>query len=154
MLITSWGILINDVFVDDLLFFAANIRLIMMIKSKLFKIFSMKDLGPVSKCFGINITRDRAKRTIYLDQSDYAQSILANFNMSDCQPKSTPMEEGTNGSLLKTPGTDEEYPFRSLVGALIYFIKLRGLISASQSTFLADSTTAIRQNIGKQRREF
>ena len=78
------------------------------------------NLFPVSKCFGINVTRDRARRTTYLDQSEYAQSILTNFNMNDCQVNSTPMEEGTNGAVLKTPGMDEEYLYRSLVGTLIY----------------------------------
>ena len=90
------------------------------IKTRLFKRFSMRDLGPVSKCFGLRVTRDRNKRIITLDQEQYARSILKNFFMEDCEACPTPMEEGTNGTLLKTEGVDERYPYRNLIGSLMY----------------------------------
>ena len=52
------GMVIITVFVDDLLFFTNSKQMIPLIKNCLFKKFSLKDLGPVSKCFGLNITRD------------------------------------------------------------------------------------------------
>ena len=63
----SEGMIILAVFVDDLLIFNNNKQMVPPIKDCLFKKFSMKDLGPVTKCFGLNITRARAARTITID---------------------------------------------------------------------------------------
>ena len=82
-LIVESSFIIITVFVDDLLFFSNNIELVNLIKSKLFSTFSMKDLGPVKKCFGFNVVRDRSKRTITLDQEENAKSVLHNINMDE-----------------------------------------------------------------------
>ena len=112
--------MVITVFVDDILLFTNNLGLLKYIKNKLFSQFSMKDLGPIQKCFGFNIVRDRFKKTITLDQASYIISILKNFSMDECTPQATSMEEGTNAILTKTEGIDEKYPFRSLIGALMY----------------------------------
>ncbi len=44
------------------------------------------------KCIiGINIQYSLGQRIVYLDQSDYINSILGRCGMKDCKPCSTPM---------------------------------------------------------------
>ena len=40
--------------------------------------------------------------------------------LGDCEACSTPIEEGTTATLTKTDGYDESFPYRSLVGSLMY----------------------------------
>ena len=67
---------------------------------------------------------DKAHRTLTIDQEQYAKSVLANFWMDDCQPCTTPMEERTNATLLKPNEVDQRYPYRNLIGVLIFFYQL------------------------------
>jgi hypothetical protein len=52
----------------------------------------MKDLGPISTVLGIRVRRDRAQRTVLLDQSHYVTDILQEFQYSDCKLVSTPAD--------------------------------------------------------------
>ena len=80
----------------------------------------MKDLGEVKKCSGFHVNRDKKKRTLCIDQQEYINSIIKNYNMENSESCPTPMEEGTNATLTKTEGCDENLPYRSLIGALMY----------------------------------
>jgi hypothetical protein len=42
---------------------------------------------------GMRIARDRAARTLKLDQQVYAEKVLEQFGMKDCNPAATPQEE-------------------------------------------------------------
>ena len=119
-LVTENGIIIVAIFVDDLLFFFNYVELHLSIKERLFKTFSMKDLGDVRKCFGLNAVRDRKNRIITLDQEEYMNPILKNFRMNDCEKCSTPMEEVINATLTKSESCDINLLYRSLVGSLMY----------------------------------
>ena len=74
----------------------------------------------------MKIVRDRAARTVNLSQPGYIRSILDGFNMSDCNPCLTPMDESTRLSVSMSPQTPEErlgmkaVPYRELVGKLLY----------------------------------
>ena len=43
--------------------------------------FAMKDLGPAWHILGMKISRSRAKRQLFLSQTDYIGRVLERFNM-------------------------------------------------------------------------
>ena len=61
---------------DDILIISPEMSNINFLKGELYKKFEMTDLGPVLYYLGINITRDRAKRTISLNQAKYINEKL------------------------------------------------------------------------------
>ena len=62
-------------------------------KQILNKTFKMTDLGPCRYYLGMQITQDWRLGTIHLDQTEYVKQILQAFQMTDCKPASTPMEQ-------------------------------------------------------------
>ena len=75
---------------------------------------------------GIKIKRDRSAQSVSLSQPGYIQSILDEFNMANCNPVSTPMEENIKLSVCMSL-TDSEgkalmakVPYCELIGKLIY----------------------------------
>lgn len=69
-------ILIIAVYVDDLLIFTNNQPMKLKLKSNLKKKFKMKDMGQARFCLGLQITRDRKRGKIWLDQRQYIGEIL------------------------------------------------------------------------------
>ena len=74
---------------------------------------------------GLEIERDRNKRTIALHQRGYIDKILERFNMSDCKPCVTPGDP--HAVLTKADCRKEEedslqanFPYREAVGCLMF----------------------------------
>ena len=89
----------------------------------------MKDMGEAHFILGVQITRDRARRQLYLSQAEYIRTILERFGMQDCKPAATPM--ATGAKLLKADPASaaagdsdslcaDSTPYASAVGALMY----------------------------------
>lgn len=116
------NLVLVTVYVDDLLIASNNKSWITKIKKSLAKSFEMKDLGPVNVCLGIEFQQNLAERKIFLNQREYAKTLLERFNMSDCKPVQAPM--ATNGKLEKPETPDEnvmkKYPYQNLIGGLMY----------------------------------
>jgi len=75
------------VYVDDLLIFVPkNSDSLRSIKRALMKEFEMKDLGELKSFLGIQVTRDRSKRTITLSQEGYIDMILERFGFTEANP--------------------------------------------------------------------
>jgi len=55
--------------------------------------FEMKDLVQANVCLGLEITRDRKQRKLWLTQQAYMEKIVERFGMTDSKPVATPMEE-------------------------------------------------------------
>ena len=47
--------------------------------------FAMKDLGPARHILGMKISRNRAKRQLFLSQTDYIGRVLERFNMQSAK---------------------------------------------------------------------
>ena len=60
------------------------------IRSKLMEKFKTTDMANVSLMLGMQITRDREKKTLTISQDEYTKSILERFGMANCKPVSTP----------------------------------------------------------------
>lgn len=78
-------------YVDDILLISNSKVVIAGVKHDLKKHFDMKDLGVAKKILGVTIIRNRAKKTIYLSQSDYLQKVLDMFAMKDTKVAHIPL---------------------------------------------------------------
>ena len=68
------------VYIDDLLIMSRKKSEIDKLGAALRRAFELKDLGEVSRCLGMDFTRDREK--IKISQATYISSILARFGMT------------------------------------------------------------------------
>ncbi|CAI7907385.1 unnamed protein product [Closterium sp. NIES-53] len=108
------------VYVDDLVFATADTEALTLVKSELQKRHTCTDLGELRSYLGLQITRDRARRTITLTQSHMVHQVLQCFGFHFSSPQPTPLSTGHS---LSAPPSDESvepsgsYP--ELVGCLI-----------------------------------
>ncbi|CAI7783930.1 unnamed protein product [Closterium sp. NIES-54] len=109
------------VYVDDLVFATADTAGLAHVKSELHKRHTCTDLGELRSYLGLQITRDRAQRTITLTQSHMVQQVLQRFDFTYSSPQATPLS--TRHSLSALP-SDESVepsgPYPELVGCLIH----------------------------------
>ncbi|CAI7796311.1 unnamed protein product [Closterium sp. NIES-53] len=108
------------VYVDDLVFATAGLA---HVKSELQKRHTCTGLGELRSYLGLQITRDRAQRTITLTQSHMVQQVLQRFDFTYSSPQATPLS--TRHSLSALP-SDESVepsgPYPELVGCLMYLM--------------------------------
>ncbi|CAI5472892.1 unnamed protein product [Closterium sp. Yama58-4] len=111
------------VYVDDLVFSTADTEALALVKSELQKRHTCTDLGELRSYLGLQITRDRARRTITLTQSHMVQQVLQYFGFQFSSPQSTPLPTGHS---LLAPPSDESVepsgPYPELVGCLMYLM--------------------------------
>ncbi|CAI7809612.1 unnamed protein product [Closterium sp. NIES-54] len=67
------------VYVDDLVFATADTEVLTLVKSELEKRHTCIDLGELRSYLGLQITSDRARRTITLTQSHMVHQVLQRF---------------------------------------------------------------------------
>ncbi|CAI7869631.1 unnamed protein product [Closterium sp. NIES-54] len=107
-------------YVDDLVFATADTEALTLVKSELQKRHTFTDLGELCSYLGLQITRDRAQRTITLTQSHMVHQVLQRFGFRYSSPQSTPLPTGHS---LSVPPSDESVepsgPYPELVGYLI-----------------------------------
>jgi hypothetical protein len=115
------------VYVDDLLILSSMMDALNEVKKALTMKFEMSDEGDIdgNTHLGFRITRDRAKRSLTMDQETYAKSILTRFGMEDCNPVVTPLNPGVK--LLKEENEDSEMKKRTthlqqIIGSLMYLM--------------------------------
>jgi Reverse transcriptase (RNA-dependent DNA polymerase) len=117
--------IILALYVDDIVLFARETQALHWIKGILTKSFHMKDLGPVSTVLGIRVRRDRAQKTIWIDQSHYVMDVLREFQYEDCKPVSTPADGYE--SLVATTREDIEFQditkYQRAVGQLNWLVR-------------------------------
>ncbi|CAI7916758.1 unnamed protein product [Closterium sp. NIES-54] len=88
------------VYVDDLVFATADTEALAHVKSELQKRHTCTDLGELTSYLGLQITRDRAQRTITLTQSHMVQQVLQRFGFTYSSPQSTPLPIEIVGCLM------------------------------------------------------
>uniref|UniRef100_A0AAV1VG32 Reverse transcriptase Ty1/copia-type domain-containing protein n=1 Tax=Peronospora matthiolae TaxID=2874970 RepID=A0AAV1VG32_9STRA len=90
-------------------------------KHSLMEDFSIKDLGDLKLCLGIEIHRKREDGTIKMNQKAYIKRLSDKFGVENCKDVHTPAD--SNSKLVKM-GQEEafvpKYPHLDLVGALMY----------------------------------
>ena len=116
---------IISVFVDDLLLFSPTTDELTKIKKSLSSRFDVTDLGEIHYFLGIEVTRDRPNRKIYLRQPKYIDETLERFNMSDSHPAPIPIlpkEHLPPASELPPESEATEIPYRHAVGCLLHLM--------------------------------
>ncbi|CAI7883011.1 unnamed protein product, partial [Closterium sp. NIES-54] len=111
------------VYVDDLVFSTADTAGLAHVKSELQKRHTCTDLDELRNYLGLQITRDRAWRTITLTQSHMVQQVLQRFNFTYSSPQATPLS--TRHSLSALPSdqsVEPSGPYPELVGCLMYLM--------------------------------
>ncbi|CAI7844033.1 unnamed protein product [Closterium sp. NIES-54] len=111
------------VYVDDLVFATADTAGLAHVKFELQKRHTCTDLGELRSYLGLQITRDRAQRTITLTQSHMVQQVLQRFDFTYSSPQATPLS--TRHSLSALPSdesVESSGPYPELVGCLMYLM--------------------------------
>ncbi|CAI7880289.1 unnamed protein product [Closterium sp. NIES-54] len=111
------------VYVDDLVFATADTEALVLVKVELQERHTCTDLGELRSYLGLQITRDRARRTITLTQSHMVHQVLRRFSFQFSSPQPTPLSTGN--SLLAPPSNESvepSGPYPELVGFLIYLM--------------------------------
>ena len=86
----------------------------------------MNDLGPARHILGIKISRNRAKRQLFLSETDYIGRVLERFNMQSAKFASTPLPINLRLSQRDSPTSGPEGEdmksvlYAPTVGSLIY----------------------------------
>jgi histone deacetylase 1/2 len=114
--VNGW-IAIIAVYVDDCPIIAHpdDITTVKMVLSSR---FDMKDLGPVASILGIEILHNWEKGVMQLRQCSQINDLLLTFNMTNCNPTATPMEEHLN--LKRSKSNDSPLPYCQAVRKLLY----------------------------------
>lgn len=112
--------------VDDCTIAASTIEDIVAFKTELRQHIEVTDLDELHWLLGIEVRRDRDRRTISLSQRAYIDSILRRFSFEELKPASSPMEPHTQLTSSQAPATAHEVsivrdaPYQEAVGALMY----------------------------------
>ncbi|CAI7813174.1 unnamed protein product [Closterium sp. NIES-54] len=134
------------VYIDELVFATADTEALALVKSRLQKRHTCTDLGEVRNYLELQITRDRARRTITLTQSHMVHQVLQRFGFRYSSPQSTPLPTGHS---LSAPPLDEcvelSCPYPELVGCLMYLMTYTRPDLAYPLSILAHYVTPGRQ---------
>ncbi|CAI7866266.1 unnamed protein product [Closterium sp. NIES-53] len=108
-------------YVNDLVSATADTEALTLVKSELQKRHTCTDLGELRSYLGLQITRDRARRTITLTQSHMVHQVLQRFGFQFSSPQPNPLSTGHS---LSAPPSDKSVelsgPYLELMGCLIY----------------------------------
>jgi hypothetical protein len=116
--------LIVALYVDDLLLFSRTVREIQPLKEALSSAFEMKDLGEAEYVLGINITRNRAQKTLVIDQEHYVRDLLREQGLDNGRTVTTPAEGYGNltANDQGDPATDMK-TYQQLLGKLNWLVR-------------------------------
>ncbi|CAI7879922.1 unnamed protein product [Closterium sp. NIES-53] len=116
------------VYVDDLVFATTDNEALTLVKSELQKRHTCTDLGELRSYLGLQITRDKARRTITLTRSHMVHQVHQRFGFQLSSPQPTPLSTGHS---LSAPPSDESVepsgPYPKLVGCLMYLMTTSGM---------------------------
>ncbi|CAI7913252.1 unnamed protein product [Closterium sp. NIES-54] len=78
-------------YVDDIVFATGDTEALTLVKSELKKRHTCTDLGELHSYLGLQITRDRARRTITLTRLHMVHQVLQHFGFQFSSPQPTPL---------------------------------------------------------------
>lgn len=121
MKINHGTVIMITLYLDDLLLSGSSLKEVLWLNGKLSKLFEMEDCRETHICMGIEIFRNRKRKTLELSRENYIEKILARFGMSESKYFSTPMEHQIASSALNDYPVDETL-YRQAVESLMYLV--------------------------------
>ena len=114
-------IMIIAVYVDDTILLSNDTDLMLLEKKRLSECFEMDDRGEIHYILGMEVKRNREEKTMTISQKSYLESVLARFDMQNCNPVGTPLEAGKKFVKI----SDDEEPvdvrkYQAAIGSLNY----------------------------------
>lgn len=117
----SDGTYFSLVYVDDIEMAAPKgSERIEDLKRELKGIFDIRDLGESTYFLGMEIERKRDQGLVKLTQKKLTGEILRRFGMDQARGRSVPLGQETKLTREGEPLDTEEYPYRELIGSLLY----------------------------------
>ncbi|CAI7883275.1 unnamed protein product [Closterium sp. NIES-54] len=111
------------VYVDDFVFATADTEALALVKAELQERHACTDLGELRSYLGLQITRDRARRTITMTMSHMVHQVLQCFDFHFSSPQPTPLSTCHSFSAPPLDKSVEPIgPYPELVGCLMYLI--------------------------------
>ena len=148
--VSKRSLVLVAVYVDDLLVTGSRVKDILEFKHEMATKFEMSDLGLLHYYLGIEVVQ--RKDRVVLRQERYANKILEEAGMGDCNAVHIPMDAGVK--LTKAPKEEpvNEKEFRRYIGCLRYLIHTRpdlshciGVLSRYMHSPKASHGAALRQ---------
>ena len=112
------GIIIG-IYVDDLLALYERELRFQRLFASLSKRLNIVDKGLISKCLNITITYNFEDGIMLLDQSEYINQVLVQFELSNSKPVATPIVKGFKLE-EESPAFEDIHWFQQLTGSLLY----------------------------------
>ncbi|CAI7899602.1 unnamed protein product [Closterium sp. NIES-53] len=129
------------VYVDNLVFTTADNEALAIMKAELQERHTCTDLGELRSYLGLQITRDRARRTITFTQSHMVHQVLQHFDFSWSSQQPTPLSTGHS---LSAPFSDESVEPSGPTSGVGLVLGGRGLVvltGNSETSWADDQTT-------------
>ena len=122
------GLTLAAVVVDDMI--VATNESPKTLHRELSERFETKDLGPCEWCLGLEVTRDRPARRIYLSQQTSREKVLRAFRMDgdDVKTQDTPLPPGiklSDSECVDYGDRKPPFPYRELLGSIMYMTATR-----------------------------
>ena len=105
-------------YIDDILIFVSNLKVIEEVKEFLSKNFEMKDLGEADVILNIKLLRE-GDGGVTLLQSHYVEKVLSCFGFSDCEIAPTPYDRSVILRKNRRIARDQ-LRYSQIIGSLIY----------------------------------
>ena len=107
------------VYVDDIIVFAKNSKLLHEFISEIEKVFEISDLGRITRLLGVNF--ERTNSDIFIHQVDYVDSLGLEYGITANAMVKVPVHVGrTFSKPLNVEEEETNFPYRSLVGSLLF----------------------------------
>ncbi|KAL7612762.1 hypothetical protein Lser_V15G07477 [Lactuca serriola] len=117
------NLLILAIYVDDLFVMGTSLSMIKRFKMEMSKNFEMLDLGRLTCYLGIEVKHEESGITI--NQEAYAQRILKEAGLHDCNLTHILMEHGNKFSKAEDEPEIDATQYRKVVGCLRYLLQTR-----------------------------
>lgn len=109
--------------IDDLLVFSDSMNEINILKAKINKKVEISDLGDARFFLGMELSRNRKNKSLFLSQAKYIQELLNKFKMFDEKSIYSPTIQGVR--LEKNPDQASEHViklYQQQIGSLMYLM--------------------------------
>jgi len=111
---------------DDMAVTSKHTSDVVKFKSELRKHFEITDMGEMKWFLGFEVKRDRAARTISINQRAYIQNMVDKFRLTNAKAVATPMESGAQFSKEQGPSTLRQtarmrgVPYAEAIGSALW----------------------------------